>query len=402
MNLLNNAVKFSGGRPERSGNVSMRAEMSDGPAPTMVLRVQDDGIGMSAQAQATLFTPFTQAEASTTRRFGGSGLGLAISKRLIDRMGGHIEVSSQAGIGSTFVVTLPVEPADRPTGSAAADLRGLTCILVGTHESDADMRAYLEHAGALVTVAPDHSSAISAAEGASTPVFIHQASIEKQAVAAHCARFASVQAACHLVVDPERRAALCELDPGIVTAGGLLLRRSELLAAVAIAAGRRAAQHDPEFFSQDEQQLGAQLDAVERTIGQGRRVLVAEDDEVNQIVIRRELEMLGYRVEIAGDGKTALDMWMKGGYALLLTDLHMPMLDGYALAEAIRAAEAARTPGTTHRPIPIIALTADALRGDATKALGAGMNDYLTKPLRLRLLKESLEKWLPPEAASQG
>ncbi|HEX7690701.1 MAG TPA: ATP-binding protein [Burkholderiaceae bacterium] len=367
MNLLNNAVKFSGGRPGKDGSVSVRAEAGDSPTPTVVLRVQDNGIGMSAEAQATLFAPFTQAESSTTRRFGGSGLGLAISKRLVDLMRGQIEVSSEVGVGSTFVATLPIEPADASPPSAASDLSGVACILVGSHEGDADLRSYLEHAGALVTLAPDTRSAIAAAAGVSTPVFIHQASIEREAVSSHCAEFASVQGARHLVLDPERRAAVCKLDRGIVAAGGLLLRRSELLAAVAIAADRIVVEDGQQGRPRDEQEPGMQAIPAEQADARGRLVLVAEDDEVNQIVIRRELEMLGYRVEIAGDGQAALDMWARGSYALLLTDLHMPVLDGYALAEAIRRAEATR-PSGTQRPIPIIALTADALRGDAAKA----------------------------------
>lgn len=141
--------------------------------------------------------------------------------------------------------------------------------------------------------------------------------------------------------------------------------------------------------------------SVEQARARGRLLLVAEDDEVNQTVILRQLEMLGYAAEMASDGQVALDMWKAGTYAMLLTDLHMPSLDGCELAEAIRKVEAARPAGERAR-MPILALTADALRGEAARAMAAGMDEYLTKPLQLRMLAKALGRWLPREDDHAG
>ncbi len=115
-------------------------------------------------------------------------------------------------------------------------------------------------------------------------------------------------------------------------------------------------------------------------------------------MILRQIEMLGHAAEVAADGQTAFEMWQAGDFALLLTDLHMPTLDGYALAEAIRHAEGRRPPRPGGR-MPILALTANAMRGEATRAMAAGMDEYLTKPLQLQMLNDALTRWLPPEAA---
>jgi CheY-like chemotaxis protein/HPt (histidine-containing phosphotransfer) domain-containing protein len=126
---------------------------------------------------------------------------------------------------------------------------------------------------------------------------------------------------------------------------------------------------------------------------QGRLILVAEDDAMNQKLILRQLDLLGYVAEIAANGVHALRLWRDAHYALLLADLHMPEMDGYALTEAIRREEASR--GGALRRLPILALTANSLRDEAIRALGVGMDEYLTKPLQLHLLRAALERWLP-------
>lgn len=179
------------------------------------------------------------------------------------------------------------------------------------------------------------------------------------------------------------------------------LLRSELVRAVAVAAGRlppdqlRAA--DPP---------GAGVDPTHnattppRQFGGGRTILVAEDDAVNQIVISRQLELLGYEASIAHTGLDALPMWRAGQFALLLTDLQMPGLDGYGLAEAIRREEADRGVSPNRR-LPILALTANAYHHEQARAEAAGMDGYLTKPLLLDALQAALERWLPPSTGAR-
>ncbi|MGG1944563.1 PAS domain S-box protein [Trinickia sp. NRRL B-1857] len=272
-NLVGNAIKFSGGRPDKPGAVSVAVEAE--PHPSEAGRVQirfhvgDNGIGMSADTLPKLFKPFTQAEASTTRRFGGTGLGLAICRRLCELMGGDVSARSEVGVGSTFTVSLPFE-----IGEAALDVH----------------RA-LSHASTAVR------------------------------------------------------------------GGGLGSNRP----APSIAQAREL----------------------------GRLILVAEDDAINQKVILRQLALLGHAAEIAGDGREALALWRANRYALLLTDLHMPEMDGYELVETIRREE-----GTNWR-LPIIALTANAVQGEAARAKAVGMDGYLTKPLQLARLQAVLDSHFP-------
>ena len=394
-NLAGNAIKFGAGRPERRGHVSIRVELDTGTPPRLVMRVADNGIGMAPSTLAHLFSSFTQAEISTTRRFGGTGLGLAICKRLVTLMNGDIQVQSTLGEGSTFTVTLPLEVVAGSTARQGADVAGLHCIVVGSDAHADDLRIYLEHAGAIVHRVADLDAAVQRAMTLSRPVVIQTSRREGPSPQALHAAFAAAPDARHLMIARgwSRRARMAASD--VVSLDGHCLRRASLLRAVAVAAGRASpevlherALHDPL------QNPAAPTNAQARA--HGRLILIAEDDEVNQKVILRQIEVLGYAAEIADDGVEALRLWRAGHYALLLTDLHMPGMDGYTLAEAIRGEEVQRGVPWRQR-MPILALTANALRGEAMRAQAAGMDEYLTKPLQLHLLKGALAKWLPHE-----
>ncbi len=273
LNLGANAIKFSGGRPNRRGEVAIHVGVVSQSPLRVALQVTDNGIGMTPEIVGRLFQSFTQAEASTTRRFGGTGLGLAITKRLVDLMGGTIEVESAPERGSTFTVILPFAT-------------------VGPTNCDAPMT--------------------------------HRTGAEPVAAAD--------------------------------------LRHRPL--------------------------------SLDEARSQGRLILVAEDDSMNQKVILQQLGLLGYAGQIAADGDEALRLWRAGGYAMLLSDLHMPNMDGYELSLIIRAEE----PPGTH--LPIFALTANALRGEAERATSAGMDGYLTKPVPLATLRDVLAQWIVPVSSS--
>lgn len=385
-NLVGNAIKFSSSRPEQRGRVSVRVEVANADPLRLAFTIADNGIGMAPETLKGLFTPFSQAEVSTTRRFGGTGLGLAICRRLVELMGGEIAVESMPEAGSIFTVTLPFEaPADQPVHSMA-NLSGLNCIVVASPDLNAaDLRAYLEHAGARVHLAADAATAAHIAVSLAAPlVVIHDAGHEWPWMDAG---FASAPTVRHLLITRSPCARV--YGPDVVTLDGNALRRQALLRAVAVTAGWAS----PEIIHESVGESLAGEEMVPPTIAearaQGRLILVAEDDDINQKVILEQLRLLGYAAEVADNGTEALRLWREGNYALLLTDLHMPEMDGYTLAETIRREAAKR------RRMPILALTANALRGEANRARSAGMDEYLTKPVQLHRLRVALEKWLP-------
>jgi PAS domain S-box-containing protein len=392
-NLLGNAIKFSAQTSPRHGEVSVRVGLAAQAPPQLVLRVDDDGIGMEPETLDRLFSSFQQAQASTTRRFGGTGLGLAISRRLVTLMQGQIEVSSAPGRGSVFTVRLPAEPvegAEPPAGPALADV---ACIVVGLDGDADDVRAYLRHAGAAVEQLPTPQAAAlrAAAAGSGRPVVvIHSAWRASPPPHLLTAGFSSATDARHLLIVRGPNPELAPPGEGVVTLDGNALKRASLLRAVAVAAGRAAP--EPLRDGRDAAPMAARKSpTLSQARERGQLILVAEDDEVNQQVILRQVEVLGYAAEVAGNGQEALRLWRAGRYALLLTDLHMPDMDGYTLTEAIRQEEALRSDGAR---LPILALTANALHGEAMRALASGMDDYMTKPLQLDLLKAALAKWL--------
>jgi CheY-like chemotaxis protein/nitrogen-specific signal transduction histidine kinase/HPt (histidine-containing phosphotransfer) domain-containing protein len=388
-NLVGNAIKFAPRTSDKRGQVSVRVEIGQTAPLRLTLRVMDNGIGMAPETVERLFIPFTQAEVSTTRRFGGTGLGLAICKRLVDLMGGEISVTSTPGLGSVFTVTLPFEvPAHLP-GRSLPDLSGLDCIVLKSPRIHADeLRVYLEHAGAKTHLVDDVEAAFQIAVEDSAPVTVILAAEHGDVPAAIRAVFAALPDVRYLLIKQGRRRRIRVETPNTVSIDGDALRRLSLLQAVAVAAGRAS----PEVFHQQMEKpfLGETTPpTIDEARAQGRLILVAEDDEINQKVILQQLGLLGYAAEIATNGTEALRLCRTGRYALMLTDLHMPEMDGYTLVESIRREEAGR------RHMPIVALTANALRGEANRALASGMDAYLTKPVQLELLRTTLERWLP-------
>jgi PAS domain S-box-containing protein len=396
-NLVGNAIKFSGGRPEHSGRVSVSVELVEAVPLKVAFSVTDNGIGMTAETIASLFVPFNQAEVSTTRRFGGTGLGLAICRRLAALMQGEISVSSEPGRGSTFIVQIPFETVSPEPIASSHDLSGIEYVLINTQTFEAEyLRAYLEHAGASVSVAFAGAPPLKASMVSSAPiVVIHDGSWPAGVVTA-LNRGVDNGAVRQLVILSGQRGMPRIESPDRVVLGGDGLRRQTLLHGAAVAAGRASPRSWPEESSEISASAHAMPPAIAEARAQGRLILVAEDDEINQKVILRQLGLLGYAAEVASDGKEALRLWRENHYTLLLTDLHMPQMDGYELSTSIRSAEVGRP------RMPIVALTANALQGEASRAKAAGMDAYLTKPLRLDALKAALDQWLVPRDATEA
>ena len=273
-NFLSNAIKFTERGSVTAGVELRRHDPDDGAmgSDALVLRVTDTGIGVSEQAQARLFQPFSQAEVDTTRRFGGTGLGLAISRRLAELMGGDVEMESVPGVGTSMRLA----------------------------------------------------------------VKFHRAPPEEL---------------------PE-----------------------------ALGPGKQVAGFNPR-----------RLPTVAEAERERSLVLLVDDHATNRQVIQRQLALAGYASETADDGIEGLERWRSGRYALLLSDVHMPRMDGYQLARTIRAEEARR--GLPR--VPIVALTASALKGEAERCLDAGMDDYMAKPVGVATMGACLQRWLPHTAANQ-
>jgi signal transduction histidine kinase/CheY-like chemotaxis protein/HPt (histidine-containing phosphotransfer) domain-containing protein len=389
-NLVGNAIKFSGGRPQQRGRVSVRVEVA-GTAPLrLAFTVSDDGIGMAPETLDNLFTPFAQADITTTRRFGGTGLGLAICKRLVDLMQGEMAVTSRLGEGSIFTVSVPFEVAAEQPAHILPDLSGLHCIVVESSGFNAnDLAIYLEHAGAQVHLAADAAAAAQIAVTLTGPVVAIHGSVRERREATLHEALASAPNLRRVLISRGRRRRARLKTPDTVTLDGDALRRQAFLRAVAVAAGRASPETLHPRSAEELPGAWARPPSIAKARAQGTLILVAEDDEVNQKVILQQLGLLGFAAEIAGNGREALRMWREGHYALLLTDLHMPEMDGYALVETIRREETGRS------RMPILALTANALRGEANRARAVGMDEYLTKPVQLQLLQAALRQWLP-------
>jgi len=396
VNLAGNAIKFSSGL-ERQGRVSLRATLA-GTEPdrvTVEFRVVDNGIGMSDAVVARLFTPFTQADASTTRKFGGTGLGLTIARHLVELMGGKISVTTASGKGSTFAARVPLPRSAEVAAAPAADseVTNLPCIVVGGEEGIGDdIAVYLAHGGARVERAATLADAAALVSRRGREQFVWIVDAEHRVppheeLRAAAARARADAADRFVVIGRGQRRRPRSEAPDVVVLDANAMTRRTFIHAVAISAGRSEfdrtvilpGRGEKEFIP-PERGLAAKS---------GRLILVVEDNETNQQVILRQLAMLGFAADLASDGRDAFERWQSGHYALVLTDLHMPQMDGYDLARAIRLGEhgVART--------PIVALTANALRGEAERCRAAGMDDYLSKPARLRELQSVLERWLP-------
>jgi len=396
-NLGGNAVKFSDGK-----DVQIRAvpsARSDDGRTWVRFDLIDSGIGISKENQAKLFQAFSQAETSTTRKFGGTGLGLAICKRLTEMMGGLIGVDSREGHGSTFWVELPFQEIEgvKPR-QKERDLHGLRVLLVGSQGPRGEaIAAYIRHWGAEVTTATDLDDALAvltSGGGAAFDSIVLDLGLDtaRQEKAMAALRRSVAKNTMIVLQDYQHRGARI-IDKDVVSIDVNPLVRYRIITAVAVAAGRAS----PEIKTEDDaaRLKPSKAPTVEEALARGQLILLAEDNLTNQDVIRRQLNLIGYTCEIVNNGAEALNAYRTGRHALLLTDCHMPEMDGYELTGKIREHER----GSGQR-LPIIAVTANALQGEAERCLAAGMDDYVSKPIVMPALVAALKKWMPASGMS--
>lgn len=404
-NLANNAFKFSSGL-NRVSAVSVRGELLQQEAERIWVRLEvcDNGIGISESAQAKLFQPFEQANASTTRTHGGTGLGLVICKRLTELMGGKLELHSVPDQGSVFTVTLPFNLPDQPIEVEASSVEGLNCLVIGEHHRlMQDISTHLRHAGAnVIDIA--HVDGIQTLSIPANALWIwvfdmaYVPSLDECRRVADSVQQTSLHTLCvrHLAIGRGRRRNIRLLAEDVAQVDANVLTRRSMLQAVASLAGRNPPPSQPITVS-PLQPLVNSVVSREQALQQGLLILVAEDNDINQVVIREQLRLLGLVADVVYDGREALSRWLVTDYAVILSDIHMPNMDGYQLVEAIRQQEASK--GRRHTPI--VALTAIALKEVSENHASIGWDDYLVKPLPLTSLKAALEKWLPkPQSAA--
>jgi PAS domain S-box-containing protein len=393
VNLAGNAVKFT----ER-GHVLLRLGVVARTERTVTVGIEviDTGIGIPDELQTRLFQPFTQADGSLTRRYGGTGLGLAITRKLAELMGGSIAVTSVLDQGSCFRLELPLAlPEDASERAPAAMLPASKAVLVVAADTDRRtiLASYLEHWGAQVRITAGLDGAQIGCNGARP----HAIVIDMADAAVRAAPWTPA------VDDPPR------LWVNVLTANGVArpgeiclphpLRRQALLEAVQNAIAAPAARPVAASPSVSARPYSPASPTPAET-GQGLRLLLVEDNATIRKVTLTQLLRLGYRSDTADSGVAALTAMTNARnqdrpYELVLMDVQMPEMDGFEATAAIRKLEA-----ETGGHVPVVALTAHAMKGDRERCLDAGMDDYLGKPVGLAELQAVLTRWLPPRSTA--
>ncbi len=400
LNLLGNAIKFT-----HLGEVVLRVAVDEATSEHVVLRfsVRDTGIGIPLDRQHSIFEAFTQVDGSTTRQYGGTGLGLTISSQLVQLMGGQISVESEAGQGSTFRFTArfaPVEERAALAVSPSGDLRDVAVLIV---DDNATNRQLLE--GMVIgwrmtpTVAasvPDALAALRAAQESGRPFTLVLADLQMPdadgfTLATAITQEPAIAAAAIILLTSGGQpgdAARC-LELGIAAYLPKPIQRHDLRAAILLA-----------LRSQSDETLRQQL-VTRHSLREERhtgRILMVEDNAVNQLVARRLLEKRGYTVVVAPNGREALAILEEAewaGFGCVLMDVQMPQMGGFECTAIIRAREQG-----TRVHLPIIAMTAHAMSGDEARCLEAGMDAYLSKPIDPNALFDVVEQHLVVSRAS--
>ncbi len=405
-NLLGNAVKFT----ER-GEVVARVTREGETASHITVRfaVSDTGIGISEEARRHLFQAFTQADGSTTRKYGGTGLGLAISKQLVELMNGEIGIESELGKGSTFWFTLRFEkqPDVRRdiVVTTPARLDGVRLLVVD--DNDANRKIIVHQTTAWKMICDE------AENGARALETLRQAALRGQPYHAAIMDFQTTdmdgfELARAIKADPliagvqlilltfigQRGDAQAARDAGFAAYLTKPVRQSQLFDCLA------SLMHEEDSsrvsYADDAPAIVTRHALEDDRMQERVRVLLAEDNAVNQKVALHQLKRLGYSADVVDNGRAALEALERNElqYSLVLMDCQMPVMDGYEATTELRR----RENGSRH--IPVIAMTANAMQGDKEKCFAAGMDDYMSKPVNAPELQAVLARWLLPELQS--
>jgi signal transduction histidine kinase/DNA-binding response OmpR family regulator len=403
-NLLGNAVKFT---PSGSIAIEVACESRDAARAVMRISVHDTGPGISPEKLEWVFEKFSQADSSTTRKYGGTGLGLAITKQLVNLMGGSIAATSRPGEGSTFSFTLPLALDTNPHAAPVPmeELRDLRALIV----DDSEVNRCVLHEqitnwgmrnGSFAT-GGEALRALREAQAGGDPY--HFAILDYQMPGMDGAALARAiradagirETVIVLLTSVSQWIEVRQKESGTVDASLVKpVRQSQLFNTLSTAWSKK---HQTSVTAHGT--TGSPVEEMRRALsvrfgGLPVRVLVAEDNIVNQKVAVRMLEKLGMRPDLAADGREAVDMFGLVPYDLIFMDCQMPEMDGYAAAREIRRKEG------PNRHVGIVAMTAEVMAGSREQCLEAGMDDHIGKPIKTEFLFEALWKWVPARPAA--
>jgi len=392
-NLLNNAIKFT-----EYGDIIVRVSSQDLAEPSQVelqISIQDSGVGIDAVDLPYIFTPFSQADNTSTRRFGGAGLGLSISKRLVEAMGGQIKAESKVGKGSTFSFSVKMKKSNvfsfQPRTDA--ELRNKHAIIIDSNQANRELlQLQLKQCG-LQTFATE--TAKDALHYMNMP---HSTEFSLAIIDSQLPDLDAMKLAQEIHAIPRYHALpLLLLSAAVFRGEAAAARHARFSAYLAKPVPQQQIQSAIETIfalptkaiNQSTQLITAH--SLKEIIASARpHVLLVEDNLVNQKVAVKMLENLGCRVDVAGDGRQAVDAVKINRYALVLMDCQMPEMDGLEATRRIRAL------GEHFTALPIIALTANAYKTDEDACRAAGMNDFMSKPITQSLLAEVISRWIAP------
>ncbi|MFT5756458.1 MAG: signal transduction histidine kinase/ActR/RegA family two-component response regulator [Alteromonadaceae bacterium] len=395
-NIIGNALKFTHSTKEKTGIVTLTARVKESNkyVSTITILLEDNGIGMDAETQKKLFTPFSQAKRSTTRKYGGTGLGLAICAQLTEMMGGMILLESEEGKGSCFCVEIPFW-LSRET--AALDVESLSSINIAfidliemAEKRFSAFSQYLVAEGAEVTKVASDLSYDYAKDFEIIVIFIDNFSNQLELIQSLIEQFSNTNNVIFAINDNNLDLSR-KIYPDIKAIKIQSITRIQLIEAIKTFKDKNATLTLADW-DLDELELEKE-ETEEKIVSYKEGILLVEDNPLNQKLIKKQLNNLGYQCDIACDGSEGIKQWEKNTYKLILSDCHMPVMDGYEMTVSIRELERSQK----RVAIPIVAVTGAAMSGDSDLCIKAGMNDFVSKPVTIAALKKILKKWYPHE-----
>lgn len=381
LNILSNAIKYSSqdltGKPS---TVYFLVEMDTDNV--IKLEVQDQGIGMSQELLEKNFEPFVQGETASTKRVGGTGLGLVITQKLVQQMDGHIITNSTKGKGTTVTVLLPIKAFDGPIGAPDISQTKIEMLAEIGNFSDRlssfiDQLSYKEKIQKVQKGLKGY-----AIPNEKETVFIFLSEDVKTITSWMNILRKKAKEPKFIVVSSNRSDKLGLLQEDVYKIQNFPMLQSELIKAIA----HLTKKQQPTLIKSPP----TKLNRYQKESRGKKSVLLVEDNEINQVVLLKQLEILGYPAVVAKNGVQGLQFWKKDQYDVILLDCHMPVMDGFEMAQEVRKQEE----DSQLSRIPIIAITANALKGDADKCFACGMDDYLAKPVEIKFLEGKLVRHL--------